>query len=89
MMNLFFNSNEAPTWMWETVDKPDVLSKTKGSGIITTNFIEEHNRYLHLSLEEMERARRSEPDLPEETREFFEYGAAGEGYWTMRNSWTK
>ena len=55
--------------MWGTVDKPAILPKTRGSGIMASDFIEEHRGYLCLSLEELERARRVEPDFPQKTRE--------------------
>ena len=74
-----FNTNEAQTWMWGTVDKPAILPKTKGSGIMASDFIKEHSGNLCLSLEELERARRSEPDFPQKVRELLEYGAAREG----------
>ena len=37
-----FNANEAQTWMWRTLDKPAILPKTRGSGIMVSDFIEEH-----------------------------------------------
>ena len=60
-----FNANEAQTWMWGTVDKPAFLPKTRGSGIMAGDFIEEHSGYLCLSQEELERAGIVEPDSTE------------------------
>lgn len=78
-----FNVNEARTWMWGSADKPAILPKTKGSGIMISDFIDEHNGYLRLSTEELEVARASNPTFPEQARELFEYGAARSGYWTV------
>ena len=77
-----FNVNEAQTWMWGSADKPAILPKTKGSGIMVSDFIDEHSGYLKLSPEELEDARDSDDNFPEEARELFEYGAARAGYWT-------
>ena len=45
--------NEAQTWMWGMADKPAILPKTKGSGIMVGNFIDEHNGFLRLSPDEL------------------------------------
>ena len=37
--------NEAQTWMWGTADKPAILLKKKGSGIMVSDFIDEHNGF--------------------------------------------
>lgn len=78
-----FNTNEAQTWMWGTSDKPAILPKTKGSGIMVSDFIEEHDGFLRLNEEEHAMAVLSDPSFPRrDARELFEYGAAKEGYWT-------
>ena len=77
-----FNVNEAQTWMWGTADKPAILPKTKGSGIMVSDFIDEHNGFLRLSLDELEDARTSNLNFLEQAKELFEYGAARDGYWT-------
>ena len=66
--------------MWGSADKPAILPKIKGSSIMVSDFIEEHNGYLRISTGELEDARRNDEDFP--GRELFEYGAAREGYWT-------
>ena len=77
-----FNANEAQTWMWGSADKPAILPKTKGSEIMVSDFIDEHSGYLKLSPEELEDARDSDDNFPEEARALFEYGAARARYWT-------
>ena len=68
--------------MWGTEDTPAILTKTKGSGIMVSDFIDEHNGFLRLSSEELEGARKTDRKFPQEARELFEYGAARAGYWT-------
>ena len=44
-----FNSNESQTWMSGEEERPALLSKTKGSEVMVSDFVEEHKGYLHLS----------------------------------------
>ena len=76
-----FNTNEGQTWMWVTEDQPILQSKTKGSGIMVRDFIDEHNGYLKLSDAEQSAAKRRDPHFPKEARALLEYGADREGYW--------
>ena len=68
--------------MWGSADKPAILPKTKGSGIMVSDFIDKHSGFLKLSPEELEHARDSDDNFPEEARELFKCGAARVGYWT-------
>ena len=77
-----FCTNEAQTWMWGEADKPAILPKTKGSGIMVSDFVEEHEGFLKMDENELEEVRSNEPDFPAEARELLEYGAEREGYWT-------
>ena len=77
-----FCTNETQKWMWGTEDKPVILPKTKGSGIMVSDFVEEYGGFLRLSDMELALARKSDPEFPSEAREIFEYGAGKEGYWT-------
>ena len=62
--------NNTQTWMWGTEDKPAILPKTKGSGIMVSDFIDEHNVFfLCLSPEELQRARADDPNFPEQARD--------------------
>ena len=38
-----FNTNEGQTWMWATEDAPILQPKTKGSGIMESDFIDQHS----------------------------------------------
>ncbi len=68
--------------MWGTEDKPAILPKTRGSGLMVSDFIEEHSGYLCLSEDEFDIAKSTDQAFPRQVREIFEYGAAQEGYWT-------
>ena len=41
-----FNTNEGQTWMWGEEERPAILPKTKGSGIMVSDFVEEHNGFF-------------------------------------------
>ena len=75
------NTNEGQTWMWAAEDQPIIQPKTKGSGIMVSDFIDEHSGYLRLSDEEHSLAKAGNPDFPKEARVLLEYGADREGYW--------
>ena len=77
-----FNTNEGQTWMWGEEERPAILPKTKGSGIMVSDFVEEYGGYLQLSPEEFEHAQRRYPDITPAARCLLEYGADKEEYWT-------
>ena len=80
-----FNTNEGQTWMWGTDDKPAILPKTKGLGIMVSDFIEQHGGFLRLTSQERHaNAIEADPDFPKEARQFLEYGGEREGYWTSQ-----
>ena len=75
-----FNTNEGQTWMWGTDNNPAILPKTKGSGIMVSDFVDEHGGYLRLSEDELDAAAVIDPEFPFEARQLLEYGAEREGY---------
>ena len=77
-----FNTNEGQTWMWGESERPAILPKTKGSGIMVSDFVEEHGGYLKLSPVELVQAKRTYPNIQPAARRLLEYGAEREGYWT-------
>ena len=77
-----FNTNEGQQWFWGTGDEPYIQPKTKGAGIMVSDFVDQHNGYLQLSEEEHCRACVSDPNFPKSARVLLEYGAEREGYWT-------
>ena len=56
--------------------------KSKGAGIMVSDFVDEHNGFLALSDEEHDAAKASNPRIRKYAREFLEYGESKEGYWT-------
>ena len=77
-----FNTNEGQTWMWGESERPAILPKTKGSGIMVSDFVEEHGGYLKLLPDEVDEAKSQYPNIKPDARSLLEYGAEKEGYWT-------
>ena len=77
-----FSTNEGQLWMWASDDTPVIQPKTKGSGIMVSDYIDQHSGFLRLSDEEHALATATDPDFPKEARALLEYGADKEGYWT-------
>ena len=79
-----FNVNEGQTWVWGSEDHPFIKPKTKGAGIMVSDFIDQHNGFLRLT--EMEHKQivsaTKNPDFPKTARVQLEYGADKGGYWT-------
>jgi len=67
--------------MWAEKRKQLIRPKGQGRGIMVSDFIEEHGRYLRLSNEEYEAAKDSHPGLWKEARQLLKLGAEYEGYW--------
>lgn len=47
-----FHINEGQTWIWGTGDQPFIKPKTKGSGIMVSDFVEQHGGFLQLTEDE-------------------------------------
>ena len=58
------------------------LPKTKGSGIMVSEFVEENGGFLKFIDAEFTRARESNPEITQSAQQLLEYGAEKEGYWT-------
>ena len=59
--------------MWGEEDKPAILPKTKGSGIMVSDFVEEHGGYLQLTDSELEQAKQHYPGIKKSARQLLEY----------------
>ena len=77
-----FNANEDEQIQWGTADQHFVRPKSKGSGIMVSDFIEEKAGFLSLSDEEFEAAKQINPGIHKSARVYLEYGEAREGCWT-------
>ena len=56
--------------------------KSKGSGNMVSDFVDEHNGFLAFSDEEYEIAKTKHPNIRKYAWEFLEFGENREGYWT-------
>ena len=56
--------------------------KSKGSGIMVSDFICEKHGYLELTDEEYDEVKKTDPTIRKHARQTLEYGEAKEGYWT-------
>lgn len=77
-----FQANEDQPTVWAMPGTSVMRPKSRGSGIMVSDFIEEKGGYLHLTDEEYERAKEKDPTIHKYARQFLEYGEAKEGYWT-------
>ena len=56
--------------------------KSKGSGIMVSDFICEKHDYLELTDEEYDEVKKTDPTIRKHARQTLEYGEGKEGYWT-------
>lgn len=74
-----FQSKDDQTVMWGKKGEHMLRPKSKGSGIMVSDFIDERCGFLALTDEEFSAARREDPDIKQQARQF---GESREGYWT-------
>lgn len=77
-----FQANDDQPTLWAEKGTSIMRPKSKGSGIMLSDFIEERNGYLCLTDEEYERAKAVDKTAKKYARRFLEYGESREGYWT-------
>lgn len=77
-----FSTNEGQQWMWGEEERPAILPKMKGSGIMVLDFVKEHGGYLCLTDEEHVCLKEMKPQCPQAVRQTLEHGTEKEGYWT-------
>jgi len=75
-----FQANDDQKSFWGKKDMQVLRPKSRDSGIIVTDFIEEHGGYLKLSEDDKE-AGKTKPAIKRQARVFLEYGVNKEGYW--------
>ena len=76
-----FNSNDDQNLKWGVKGEKIMKKKSKGAGIMVSDFIDEHQGFLALSDAEYEAAKKNNPSIKPYAREFLEYGEGREGYW--------
>ena len=77
-----FMSNEDQPTQWGMKGEKMMKPKSKGAGIMVSDFIDKHNVFLALSDDEYQAAKQSNPQIRPYAREFLEYEESKEGYWT-------
>ena len=79
-----FHSNDDQILKWGLKGEKIMKSKSKGAGIMLSDFIDNHNGFLALTDEEYDQAKQSNPDVKKYARDFLEYGENKEGYWNLK-----
>ena len=75
-----FNAHDAHSSVWvDPMGSGAVRPKGKGKGIMVSDYIEEFGGYLHLTEEELAKARLDFVSFPKEARDLLEYQK--DGYW--------
>ena len=77
-----FMSNEDQSSQWGFKGEKMLKPKSKGSGIMVSDFVDEHNGFLAFSDTEYEVAKLKNPNIRKYARKFLEYRESKEGYWT-------
>ena len=77
-----FQSNDDQPTLWGTKNTHVLKPKSKGAGIMVSDFIDEKQGYLALTAEEYDREKATDPMVKLQARTFLEYGESKEGYWT-------
>ena len=84
-----FQANDDQPTLWAKKGTSVMRPKSKGSGIMVSDFITEKDGYLALTEEEYEQAKQKDPSIRRYARERLEYGEAKEGYWTSNKFMTQ
>jgi len=75
-----FTPNEDQGLQWGNTDMHVIHPKSNGSRIMVSDFIDEHNGYLHLTGDELEHSKvKCGPDFQREAHVLLEYGENKEG----------
>ena len=77
-----FNANDDESLQWGTSESQLIRPKSRGSGIMVSDFITEKDGFLQLTEEEYQAAKETNPDIRMGARQLLEYGESREGYWT-------
>ena len=77
-----FHANEDQKSMWGVKGEHMLRLKSKGVGIMVSDFVDERSGYLSLTDEEFDKASQTNPDIVKQARCLLLYGESKEGYWT-------
>ena len=76
-----FQANEDQPTLWAQKGTSVMRPKSKGSGIMVSDLIDERN---DLSDEEYEHVKQKDPLIKKYTHPLLEYGEGNDGYWTLQ-----
>ena len=77
-----FQANDYERTQWGTKNDHMLVPKSRGAGIMVSDFISEEDGYLCLTDEEFAAGREKFPQLTQFARRSIEYGENRDGYWT-------
>ena len=77
-----FQANDYERTQWGTNSDHMLVPKSRGAGIMISDFISEEDGYLSLTDEEFAAGRSKYPRLKQFARSSIEYGENRDGYWT-------
>ena len=77
-----FQLNKDQSTYWETKDTHIMKLKSRGAGIMVSDFIEERSGYIAFTQQEYNHAKVTRPHLWMHARLLLEYGESREEYWT-------
>ena len=76
------NDDQPTQWGNEAMKGGMLRPKSRGAGVMVSDFIDEKNGYLRLTDDEFKKACDQNVVVKREAREYLEYGESKEGYWT-------
>ena len=77
-----YHVNEDQPSFWGDSNTHVLKPKSKGAGIMVSDFVEEREDYLVLTFEQYDQAKLSDSHFPFQACQLLEYGDSKEGYWT-------
>ena len=81
-----FQSNEDQPTLWAEKGTTVMRPKSRGSGIMVSDFIGEKHGYLELTQEEYDEAKKTDPTIHKHARQTLEYGKEKKGIGRQRGS---
>ena len=77
-----FQASENQPFQWGNRGEHKHQKKSKGLGIMASDFVDERIGYLALTEEQLTTALTTDPSITMSARQLLEYGESREGYWT-------
>ena len=74
-----FQANDDQWLQWDLKGDKIMKPKSRGAGLMVSDFIDEYNGFLSLTDAEFAEAKKKQPNMKPYAREFLEYGENKEG----------